>query len=377
MSSVPEKPVLAIAGATGAVGGEILRLLEEGALPFADLRLLASRRSVGREIELGGETYLVEELREEAFEGVDLALFSCGGERSLHFAPKATQRGCVVVDNSSAFRMREDVPLVVPEVNPQALWNEAGGLRSMLIANPNCSTILLVLALSPLARAVGLRRVVVSTYQAASGAGAKAMEALQRDLGAGTGQGGHYRGKAWEGLFPHPLAGNLIPQIDRFLPGGSTKEEWKMVVESQKILGLPDLRLDVTCVRVPILRSHSEAVTVETRSPLSAEEARELFAGSEGLLVVDQPEELMYPMPLQATGIQEVLVGRVRESGVFDSGISFFLSGDQLLKGAAWNAVQIAALLCRAGEEAGEGGKESNETNAAKAERGPAEEREA
>ncbi len=344
-----EKPVLAIAGATGAVGKEILRLIEEGRLPYADLRLLASRNSVGREVEVGGRIFLVEELREESFDGVDLALFSCGGERSLRFIPEATRRGCVVVDNSSAFRMEEGVPLVVPEVNPETLWDESGKLRSKVIANPNCSTILLVLALAPLAEVFGVERVVVSTYQAASGAGAKAMDALLADLSSGVDAEGQFRGKAWEEVFPHPLAGNLIPQIDHFLEDGSTKEEWKMVVETRKILGLPELLLDVSCVRVPILRSHSEAVSVETREPVTPGEAREVFGRSEGLLVVDQPGELMYPMPLQATGILEVLVGRIRASGVFDSGISFFLSGDQLLKGAAWNAVQVAALLCQKG----------------------------
>ena len=349
MSGIPTKPVLAIAGVTGAVGKEFLRLIEEGRLPYSDLRLLASRRSVGREIEVGGATYLVEELREDSFDGVDLALFSCGGERSLRFVPEATRRGCVVVDNSSAFRMKEGVPLVVPEVNPEALWDENGKLGSRVIANPNCSTILLVMALAPLAKTFGLERVVVSTYQAASGAGAKAMEALLADLDSGVGTGGKFRGEAWEGVFSHPLAGNLIPQIDCFLEDGATKEEWKLVVETRKILGLPELRLDASCVRVPILRSHSEAVSVETQRPVTPDLARELFGRSAGLLVVDQPEQLMYPMPLQATGLLDVLVGRIRASGAFDPGLSFFLSGDQLLKGAAWNAVQIASLLCQKG----------------------------
>jgi aspartate-semialdehyde dehydrogenase len=373
MNPVPEKPILAIVGATGAVGQEFLRLIEEGRLPYSDLKLLASRSSVGRELLVAGETYLVEELREDSFEGVDLALFSCGGERSLRFVPEATKRGCVVVDNSSAFRMEAGVPLVVPEVNPEALFSEDGRLHSTIIANPNCSTILLVLALAPLAKSFGLNRVVVSTYQAASGAGAKAMEALQADLESGVDEKGRFRGKAWQSVFSHPLAGNLIPQIDRFLEDGKTKEEWKMVREAQKILGLPRLRLDVSCVRVPILRSHSEAVTVETQRAVTPGEAQKLFAKTEGLLVVDQPEELMYPMPLQATGLLDVLVGRIRESGVFDPGISFFLSGDQLLKGAAWNAVQIAALLCGKGER----DTENRKTKNTKSNKGPAEEREA
>ncbi len=349
MRVVPAEPVLAIAGATGAVGREFLRLIEEGKLPYGDLKLLASRKSVGREIQVAGTTYLVEELCENSFDGVDLALFSCGGELSRRLVPEATKRGCVVVDNSSAFRMEDHVPLVVPEVNPETLWDEEGLLRSQVIANPNCSTILLVLALAPLSEVFGLKRVVVSTYQAASGAGAKAMEALLSDLGSGVDAAGKFRGKAWEGAFAHPLAGNLIPQIDRFLGGGVTKEEWKMVVEARKILEQPELRMDVSCVRVPILRSHSEAVSVETEQSVTPDQARQLFGRSAGLLVVDQPEELMYPMPLQATGLLEVLVGRIRESGVFSPGLSFFLSGDQLLKGAAWNAVQIAALLCGEG----------------------------
>ncbi len=292
---LPERPRLAIAGATGAVGQEFLHLLETRDFPLTSLKLLASARSKGKRVRFRGEELPVEELGEESFEDVDLAFFSCGGSRSLQFASAATRHGAIVIDNSSAFRMREDVPLIVPEVNGREL-HEGPRSRSGIIANPNCSTILMVQVLEPLRRRFGLRRVLVSTYQAASGAGQQAMDSLLEDLrGWAQDPLGEQRSSA--SFFGHPLAFNVIPQIDVFLPDGSTKEERKMQEETQKILGLPDLPVDASCVRVPVQRSHAESLQVETEEAVDLRELRELFQASPGLEVVDESAASRYSVP--------------------------------------------------------------------------------
>ncbi len=326
---------VAIVGASGAVGHELLTVLEDRAFPVAELRLLASSRSAGRVLTFRGEKIAVEELRAEAFNGIDLALFSAGGEVSRRYVREAVARGAIVVDNSSAFRLDEAVPLVVPECNADALSSHDG-----IIANPNCSTIILVLALAPLERAAGLRRVVVSTYQAASGAGRRAVDELRAGASA------HLAGEPhMPEVLPHPLAFNLFPQVDVFGDDGYTREEDKMLFETRKILGLTELELEATCVRVPVERCHSESVGVELRSPLSVDAARELWAGAAGVEVVDEPAAHGYPLPLAQSGRDPIAVGRVRPSRVFDPGLAFWLVGDQLRKGAALNAVQIAELL--------------------------------
>ena len=325
----------AIVGATGAVGKELLQTMGDRELPVGELRLLASSRSAGQRIEFRGESLVVEELTAASFQGIDVALFSAGGETSRAFAPKAVAAGAVVVDNSSAFRMDPEVPLIVPEVNPEAIAGHQG-----ILANPNCSTILLVMALAPLQVAAGLRRVVVSTYQAASGAGQRAMDELIEGTRA------HLEGRPFAPeVLPHSLAFNLFPQVDVFQPSGYTKEEDKMLFESQKILGLPKLMIETTCVRVPVLRSHSEAVTVEFERPLSPAAAREALAAFPGVVVRDEPSRLEFPQPSQASGADPVYVGRIRASRIFDPGLAFWIVGDQLRKGAALNAVQIAELL--------------------------------
>jgi aspartate-semialdehyde dehydrogenase len=347
---MPARPRVAIVGATGAVGREFLELLVEREFPYAELRLLASERSAGRELHVGGEVCVVQELRPESFEGIDLAFFSCGSGRAREFAPHALRSGAFVVDNSSAFRMDEGVPLVVPEVNASALEPLLAGQGDALIANPNCSTILLVQTLAPIHARFGLRRVIASTYQAASGAGQQAMNALVADLREllAPGQDGAESPGYAKAHFGHELAFNVVPQIDVFDEQGRTGEELKMQRETRKILELPGLRIDVTCVRVPVLRSHSESVTLQSHEPISVEELRELFAATSGLCVVDSPEARRYPMPLDASGQDETLVGRIRPSEVFDSGISYWLSGDQLRKGAALNGIQIAETLIKA-----------------------------
>lgn len=330
---------IAIAGATGAVGKEILELLEERAPRDAELRLLASARSAGRKLVFRGCEHEIAELTDSSFASCDYAFFSCGGDRSRSFAKAATDAGCVVIDNSSAFRLDDGVPLVVPEVNEAALF-DAQGRAHRLIANPNCSTILLVVALAPLHAAFGVRRVIVSSYQAASGAGQRAMDALveaTRDVLAAEAGEDVTDGSAEH--FGRGLAFNLIPKIDVWVDEGRTREEHKMLHESRKILGLPQLPVDATCVRVPVLRCHAESVSIETDRPVTVEAARKVLEEAPGIRVLDGPEA--YPMPSSATGGGPVEVGRLRTSAVFDDGLSFFLCGDQLLKGAALNAVQI------------------------------------
>ena len=326
---------VAIAGATGAVGTEFLKLLEARDFPMKSLRLLASSRSAGSKLKFRGENLEVEELTPKSFKGIDIAFFSAGGSRSKEFAPHAVDSGAVVIDNSSAFRMDEKVPLVVPEINPKQAFEHQG-----LIANPNCSTIQMVVALNPIHRAANIQRVVVSTYQAVSGAGASAMEELKQQL------------RAWandepmkQEVFPTQIAFNLFPHIDVFQDNGYTKEEMKMVHETRKIMNAPNMQISATCVRVPVLRAHSEAVWVETEKPLSESEARELFEKEPGIVVQDERESGGYPTPWHITETQETYVGRIRKDISHPNGLNFWVVADQLYKGAALNAIQIAEVL--------------------------------
>jgi aspartate-semialdehyde dehydrogenase len=328
---------VAIAGVTGAVGEMMLRVLEERSFPVDNLLPLASAASVGKKITFNGQAYQVEELTAESFKNADIALFSAGSERSIKFAPHAVQSGAVVVDNSSAFRMDKNVPLIIPEVNPLDLPKHNG-----IIANPNCTTIIMLLPVKALYDVSKVTRIIVSSYQSASGAGTKAMLELTDQT------------KSWaEGrpvahsVFPYPLLFNLIPQVDSFLESGYTKEEMKMHNETRKILGDDDIKVSATCVRVPVLTSHSEAVTVKTVQKITAEEAKEILSHAKGVKLLDSPEERLYPMPVNASGQDLAVVGRVREDFSDDNSLTFWVSGDQLRKGAATNAVQIAELLIK------------------------------
>ncbi|MCD8491970.1 MAG: aspartate-semialdehyde dehydrogenase [Geovibrio sp.] len=328
---------VAIAGATGAVGETFLQILEERNFPIAELRLLASKRSVGKTLKFKGKDYTVQELTHDSFKDIDIALFSAGGGRSLEFAPSAVKAGAVVVDNSSAYRMDDEVPLVVPEVNPQDAFKHKG-----IIANPNCTTIIMVVALQPLHAYSRIKRVVVSSYQSSSGAGAQAMQELMDQT------------KSWsEGKeikvekFVNQLLFNVFPHIDSFTANGYTKEEMKMFNETRKIMGDKDIKVSATCVRVPVLSAHSEAVTVETEKEITPELARELFSKAPGLIVKDNPEKNEYPMPLYVAGQDDCFVGRIRKDISADNTLSFWVVGDQLRKGAATNAVQIAELLIK------------------------------
>ena len=321
----------AIAGATGVVGREMLRILEERSFPADEVVLLASERSAGREIPFRNSMRTVRQLTHDAFEGVDLALFSCGASRSLAYAPAAVRAGAVVVDNSSAFRMDGDVPLVVPEVNPDALDAHGG-----IIANPNCSTIQLVVALKPLNDAARIKRIVVSTYQAVSGAGQAAIDEMQAQVG------GDASGPR---KMPHEIAFNCLPHIDVFLDGGHTKEEKKMVDETRKIMGAPHLAVSATCVRVPVFNAHSESVNVEFEDSISPEEARLLLSRAPGVEVVDDVASFSYPMPKDADGEDPVYVGRIRRDDSRDNTLNLWVVADNLRKGAALNAVQIAETL--------------------------------
>lgn len=329
-------PRIAIVGATGAVGHEFLCVLADREFPMGSLKLLASPRSAGQKLTFRGEQHVVQALDDDSFGDVDVVFFSAGGEISRKFAPKAVDAGAVVIDNSSAFRMQHDVPLVVPEVNRAALAGHQG-----IIANPNCSTIILVLALQPLHQAAGLRSVVVSTYQAASGAGQRAMDELHRATRAVL--AGEQPPKP--DALAQSLAFNLFPHVDVFMPDGFTREEDKMLFEVQKILALPELKVDATCVRVPVARCHSESVQVHLQRELSVADAQQLFAATPGLELLDDPANARYPMPIEYAGRDEVAVGRVRRGRVFEPGLTFWLVGDQLKKGAALNAVQIAEAL--------------------------------
>ncbi len=347
---------VAVVGATGAVGTEMLRVLHERRFPIKGIRLLASARSEGRRIPFNGSTHKVEELRGRSFNGIDVALFSAGASRSLEFAPEAVKRGAVVVDNSSAFRMTADVPLVVPEVNPHALKRHQG-----LIANPNCSTIVMLVPLAPLHKAAGLKRIVVSTYQSVSGAGAKAMAQLYEETRCALRQfrvsGSGFRVRPKLGTrntelgtpLPKQIAFDVIPQVDVFLANGSTKEEMKMINETRKILELPALPVSATCVRVPVFVAHSESIWIETERPLSVAQARELLRRAPGVTLVDNPSKSVYPLPIDAAGQDNVLVGRIRKDESIRNGLILWVSGDNLRKGAATNAIQIAELIIRKG----------------------------
>jgi aspartate-semialdehyde dehydrogenase len=324
---------VAIVGATGAVGREFLDVLAARRFPLRSLRLLASPRSAGQCLPFGGEMLPVEALGPDSFRGVDVALFSAGGSVSREHAARAVAAGAVVVDNSSAFRLDDGVPLVVPEVNAAALSGHRG-----LIANPNCSTILAALALWPLHRAAGLRAVIAATYPAASGAGQQAMEELRTSTAA------VLRGELAPAprALPRSLAFNVFPQVDVFQPDGYTREEDKLLYELRKILGLPQLQVDATCVRVPVERCHSEALVVDLERPLAVDEAAAVLAAAPGLEFVPAMAEPPYPMPRERSGRDAVAVGRLRRGRVFAHGLTFWLVGDQLRKGAALNAVQIA-----------------------------------
>jgi aspartate-semialdehyde dehydrogenase len=330
--------VVAVAGATGLVGNHMLRVLEERNFPVKQIKLLASARSVGKKLTFKGEEVLVEELREDSFKGVDVALFSAGGGTSKHFAPYAAKDGCVVVDNSSAWRMDDEVPLVVPEVNAGDITKHKG-----IIANPNCSTIQMVVVLKPLHDAARITRVVVSTYQSVSGAGIKAVEELKkqsRDILDG-------KEPICE-VFPYPIAFNCIPQIPQsnaFTDNGYTSEEMKMVFETKKIMGDNSIRVTATTVRVPVFGSHSESVNVETERKLTAAQARELLAKADGVTVEDDLAKQLYPLASRATGTSMTYVGRIREDISHPSALDMWIVSDNLLKGAALNAVQIAELL--------------------------------
>jgi aspartate-semialdehyde dehydrogenase len=330
---------VAVAGATGAVGTTMLRVLEERGFPVTELRPLASERSEGRELDYLGKPCRVRRLGEDSFDGVQIALFSAGSARARAFAPAAVEAGAVVIDNSSAFRMDPDVPLVVPEVNEDALEGHLG-----IVAVPNCVAAPLVVALKPIADAVGLERVIVSTYQSVSGTGGAAIEELAAQTS------GHLVGDEPEpSVYPHPIAFNVLPQVDVFDESGYTFEEQKVMAETRKMLELPDLAISATCVRVPVFRGHSESVQIETTEAITAERARELLMVAPGVAVVDEPAFNRYPLARDAEGRDEVFVGRIRRDTSHPRGLAMWIVSDNLRKGAATNAVQIAEALVTRG----------------------------
>ncbi len=326
---------VAIVGATGAVGRECLKILKERNFPLKKLKLLASERSHGKVVNFDGENIKVEKAEPRSFEGIDIAIFSAGSRVSKQLAPEAVKRGAVVVDNSNAFRMNRDVPLVVPEVNPEETKNHNG-----IIANPNCSTIQMVVALKPIYDAVGIKRIVVSTYQAVSGTGLKAIEELKR-------QAIDYLNNRdiVNEVYPHQIAFNVLPHIDVFDEEGYTKEERKMINETKKILNDDAIKVAPTTVRVPVITGHSESVNVETYKPISPQQVRELLDNAPGVVVMDEPESNTYPLPVLAAGRNEIFVGRIREDVSIENGIAMWIVADNLRKGAAFNAIQIAELL--------------------------------
>jgi len=327
--------VVAVCGATGAVGREMLKTLEQRKFPCKEVRALASARSKGTTVPFAGTDLIVDELTDDSFAGVDIALFSAGGATSERFAPSAAKAGCVVVDNSSAWRMDPNCPLVVPEVNPHDLdWHKG------IIANPNCSTIQMVVALKPLHDAAKIKRIVVSTYQAVSGTGQKAIEELSGQV-----QDIFNMRSPEVKVYPYRIAFNCLPQIDVFLDDGYTKEEMKMVNETKKIMGDDSIKVTATCVRVPVFYGHSESVNIETETKLTAEEARIILAKAPGVTVVDHPKEKLYPMPIDAAGEDDTFVGRIREDDTIANGLNLWVVADNLRKGAALNAVQIAETL--------------------------------
>ena len=330
---------IGIVGVTGAVGTEMLKVLERRNFPVELLRPLASCRSAGKDIVFRGKKIEIQELTEDSFQGLDIALFSAGGDISRKFVPHALKNNCIVVDNTSAFRMDDDVPLVVPEVNAEMISKHKG-----IIANPNCSTIQLVLVLKPLHEAVKIKRVVVSTYQAVSGAGFKAMEELKRETESLL----QNKSEFVRNIFPHQIAFNVLPQIPQsnaFLQNGYTDEEMKMIRETKKILNDNAFRITATTVRVPVFRCHSESVNIETQEKITVDEARALLSGAEGITVLDDPSKQLYPLATEAEGKDDTFVGRIREDTSVDHGLNLWIVSDNLLKGAALNAVQIAEKL--------------------------------
>jgi aspartate-semialdehyde dehydrogenase len=326
---------VAIVGATGAVGAELIQLLEQREFPLRGLKLLASAKSAGKTFKFKGEEIPVETLSKDSFRSVDIALFSAGASISREFAPHAVGAGAVMIDNSSAFRMEQDVPLVVPEINPADIQKHRG-----IIANPNCTTIIALMALYPLHKVFRVKRVIASSYQAVSGAGAKAI--LELSLQSKS----FFSGEPAEPeVFPYTIAFNVLPQVDVFLDNGYTKEEVKFVNESRKIMHHPTLRASITCVRVPVFRAHSVAMHAEFKEPVSVEQARDVLAKFQGVDLVDDPGTQKYPMPLQVAGKNNCQVGRIRADSALDNGLAFWVCGDQLLKGAALNALQIAEAL--------------------------------
>ena len=330
-------PNMAVVGATGAVGIEMIKTLEKRNFPVGKLTLLASARSIGKRLKFRGEEIAVKELTRDCFSGIDVALFSAGGNISKEFAPIAVKAGSIVIDNSSAFRMDDAVPLVVPEINAADLRGHQG-----IIANPNCTTAVTLMALYPLHRAFRVTRIFASSYQAVSGTGAKAIEELDRQVRQiVNGQ------PVTKEVYPHQIAFNVLPHVDSFLADGYTKEEMKMQHEGRKIMHHPTFRASVTCVRVPVYRAHSVAVSAEFEAPITVEAARAILAKAPGLDVVDDPEKKEYPLPLYASERYNCQVGRIRMDCAFDNGLCFWVSGDQLLNGAALNAVQIAEELLK------------------------------
>ena len=349
---------IAVVGATGATGTELLRVLERRNFPVASLRAIGSARSVGKSVRFRDESVPVEELGNRSFDKIDIAFFSAGGDVSRNYVPIACQSDAIAIDKSSAFRMDPHVPLVIPEINDEDVRQNRG-----VIANPNCTTTVMLMALYPLHRIFGVHRVFATSFQAVSGSGVRGVEELSREVkewaeghescdrrpvgdvsGALKNQPRASRGEATT-LYPHPIAFNLLPHVDSFLESGYTKEEAKMQDEARKIMHLPELRVSVTCVRVPVYRAHSVAVSAEFERPVSVEQAREVLAKAPGLELADEPRSNRYPMPLGVAGKDNCQVGRVRRDCAFENGLSFWVSGDQLLKGAALNAVQIAELL--------------------------------
>jgi aspartate-semialdehyde dehydrogenase len=326
---------IAVVGATGAVGSEFLQVLERRSFPVASLRPLSSARSVGKQVQFRGESIAADELDENSFNKIDIAFFSAGSDVARRYAPVARDAGAIVIDNSSAFRMDPDVPLVIPEINGEDVRAHHG-----LIANPNCTAAIALLAIYPLHRAFGIRRVFASSYQAVSGSGARAIQELREQIEAAA----HNRPPVAQ-VYPHPIAFNVLPQVDAFLEDGYTKEEMKLQDEGRKIMHLPEFRASITCVRVPVYRAHSVAVTAEFEKKVSVEEAREILAKAPGLELVDEPQKNRYPTPLNVAGKDNCQVGRLRRDCALENGLAFWVCGDQLLKGAALNAVQIAELL--------------------------------
>src|SRR3954466_3041423 len=332
-----QSPHIAVVGATGAVGVEMIKTLEKRNFPVGKLTLLASARSAGKKLPYRGKPVDVHELKKDSFTGIDIALFSAGGNISKEFAPIAAKAACVVVDNSSAFRMDDSVPLVIPEINEADVWKHKG-----IIANPNCTTAITLMALYPLHQAFGVTRIFASSYQAVSGTGAKAIEELRNQVDE------IVSGKpVTKEVYPHQIAFNVLPHVDSFLPDGYTKEEMKMQNEGRKIMHHANFRASVTCVRVPVYRAHSVAVSAEFEKPISVEAAREVLKKAPGLDVIDDPANKAYPLPLHTAERYNCAVGRIRKDCALDNGLCFWVSGDQLLKGAALNAVQIAEVLLK------------------------------